>query len=302
MKDKKVCRIIQDLLPNYIEKLTNEETNKYIEEHLKECEECEKILKNMKKEIRINTEKRDNREVKYIKKYNTRIKILTSVILLIFIIFTITTARKIIIVTNLQKKSSEYIKSTENFHRVIYSYSKDYYQKTEYFKMGEKQRVIQTKLTENGKEIWQAIGKEKIINKYGIEVYLVNIYKEYNGYKEVVQNKELSMNAEPQSPFSQFDIEGFGKMIIHSIQSSIKTVTYNGEECYYITNFGDIGYIANGAYISKETGLPISIIAYEYEDDNGKKGRTPASDYFYEFNTVTEEDFIEPDITEYKIR
>ena len=296
MKDKKVCRIIQDLLPNYIEKMTNEETNKYIEEHLKECEECEKILKNMKKEIRINTEKRDNREVKYIQKYNTRIKILTSVILLIFIIFTITTARKIIIVTNLQKKSSEYIKSTENFHRVIYSYSKDYYQKT------EKQRVIQTKLTENGKEIWQAIGKEKIINKYGIEVYLVNIYKEYNGYKEVVQNKELSMNAEPQSPFSQFDIEGFGKMIIHSIQSSIKTVTYNGEECYYITNFGDIGYIANGAYISKETGLPISIIAYEYEDDNGKKGRTPASDYFYEFNTVTEEDFIEPDITEYKIR
>ena len=38
MKEKKDCKIVQDLLPNYIEKLTNEETNNYIEDHLKECE------------------------------------------------------------------------------------------------------------------------------------------------------------------------------------------------------------------------------------------------------------------------
>ena len=37
MKEKRDCKIIQDLLPNYIEKLTNEETNNFIEEHLKEC-------------------------------------------------------------------------------------------------------------------------------------------------------------------------------------------------------------------------------------------------------------------------
>ena len=43
MKEKKDCKIVQDLLPNYIEKLTNEETNKYVEDHLKECEKCKKI-------------------------------------------------------------------------------------------------------------------------------------------------------------------------------------------------------------------------------------------------------------------
>ena len=32
MKEKKDCKIVQDLLPNYIEKLTNEETNNFIEE------------------------------------------------------------------------------------------------------------------------------------------------------------------------------------------------------------------------------------------------------------------------------
>ena len=37
MKEKRDCKIVQDLLPNYIEKLTNDETNKYVEEHLKEC-------------------------------------------------------------------------------------------------------------------------------------------------------------------------------------------------------------------------------------------------------------------------
>ena len=72
MKEKRDCKIIQDLLPNYIEKLTNEETNLFIEEHLKECTECQHIFENMQKELKVNTEKRDEREVKYIKKYNNR--------------------------------------------------------------------------------------------------------------------------------------------------------------------------------------------------------------------------------------
>ena len=47
------CKIVQDLLPNYIEKLTNEETNKFIEEHLKTCEECKKIYDNMKNILKL---------------------------------------------------------------------------------------------------------------------------------------------------------------------------------------------------------------------------------------------------------
>lgn len=47
------CIIIQDLLPNYIEKLTSDETKQYIKEHLKRCKKCQKILKNMKGKNRI---------------------------------------------------------------------------------------------------------------------------------------------------------------------------------------------------------------------------------------------------------
>lgn len=48
MKENKDCKIIQDLLPNYIEKLTTEETNNYIEEHFKICENCKICMKNEK--------------------------------------------------------------------------------------------------------------------------------------------------------------------------------------------------------------------------------------------------------------
>ena len=42
---KKECKIVQDLLPSYVDKLTNEETNQYIEEHLKECKELLESVK-----------------------------------------------------------------------------------------------------------------------------------------------------------------------------------------------------------------------------------------------------------------
>ena len=83
MKD---CKIIQDLLPNYIEELTNKETNMYIEEHLKVCNECKKVLQNMKNELKVDNEKRNKREVKYIKKFNNRLKILKVTIAIILVI------------------------------------------------------------------------------------------------------------------------------------------------------------------------------------------------------------------------
>ena len=74
MKENKECKVVQDLLPNYIENLTSEETNKFIEEHLKNCPECQAMLENMKADIKIDTVKQDDREVEYIKKFNVKFK------------------------------------------------------------------------------------------------------------------------------------------------------------------------------------------------------------------------------------
>ena len=56
-----------------------------------------------------------------------------------------------------------------------------------------------------------------------------------------------------------------------------------------------------GIYIDKETGLPISCVGYETEFTGSGVGRVPATEYKYEFNTVTEEEFVEPNISAYKV-
>ena len=107
MKEKRDCKIVQDLLPNYIEKLTNEETNMYIEEHLKECTECKTILENMQKELNINSNKRDEREVKYIKKFSNKMKILKFIILAFIIIYIAVVGRRTFIMASLSEKAKE---------------------------------------------------------------------------------------------------------------------------------------------------------------------------------------------------
>ena len=83
------CKIVQDLLPNYIEKLTNEETNKFIEEHLKTCEECKKIYNNMKKDLNVDNKIKEKKKVKFLKKYRNKLRILEIIILIIVVAFVV---------------------------------------------------------------------------------------------------------------------------------------------------------------------------------------------------------------------
>ena len=104
MKENRDCKIVRDLLPNYIEKLTDEETNKYIEEHLNSCMECKRILEETKQKIEIETKESDKRKVNGFKKYNRKLRALRIILVLIVLIivctFIITTVRKMIIINN----------------------------------------------------------------------------------------------------------------------------------------------------------------------------------------------------------
>ena len=122
MEEKRECKIIQDLLPHYAEGLTSEQTNQYINEHLKECLECKKIFENMKKKLEFDGEKRDGREVKYIKIYNKKMKVLRNILLVIIILFTIVFGRKAIILTSLSNKANA-IRHENNYYLKTESYS-----------------------------------------------------------------------------------------------------------------------------------------------------------------------------------
>ena len=43
------CNIIEDLLPLYIDDMVSEDSRQLVEEHLKECAACRKMLDEMKK-------------------------------------------------------------------------------------------------------------------------------------------------------------------------------------------------------------------------------------------------------------
>ena len=58
------CELVNDLLPSYIEKKTSAETNQFIEEHFKSCEECRELYEAMIDEVSI-----ENQPMPYQKKF-----------------------------------------------------------------------------------------------------------------------------------------------------------------------------------------------------------------------------------------
>lgn len=83
--NKKDCKIIQDLLPSYSDGITSQETNNYIEGHLKNCVECRDTLKNMNKEIELNENIEQTKELKYLRGFKNR----RNIIVVLSILFTI---------------------------------------------------------------------------------------------------------------------------------------------------------------------------------------------------------------------
>lgn len=77
------CEVVRDLFPSYIDELTNEVTNHMIEEHLKECENCRKVLSFMKDpEAEPVEDAKEKEEIDFLKKArkSNRKKIIVAVV------------------------------------------------------------------------------------------------------------------------------------------------------------------------------------------------------------------------------
>lgn len=70
MMERLNCNIVKDLLPNYVEELTSENTNKEIKEHLHMCQSCSREYEQMTLDIPMEKAP----EVKEIKKFIHRAK------------------------------------------------------------------------------------------------------------------------------------------------------------------------------------------------------------------------------------
>ncbi len=285
MNENRDCKIVQDLLPNYIEKLTNEETNKYIEEHLNECKECKDVLLEMQKELKISDQKRDRREVKYIKKFSNKMKILKIILLIILIIFGIHIGRNMIIISSLNNKANNYV-SSSNYHKKTTNFN------------GDNLMIIDTYYKDGKTVTFLRRVTEKEINK--ISVYqsedITNTYFETGDDKKAQLNQKDAFLV--SNIFNYLESNNIFEILIRSVTTNIKTVNCNGKDCYLMTDYFSSDLLTSrndSAYIDKETGL---IIRMTMSGDS----KDTVTDYTYEFDTVTDDIFIEPDINEYKIQ
>lgn len=95
MKNKIPCDVIRDLLPTYIDQMTSETSNRLIEEHLADCEACNKTLAAMQGGLPFEEAVRARKEIDFLKmnkKRNRRI-VLTSILGAFLAIFLILAVR-----------------------------------------------------------------------------------------------------------------------------------------------------------------------------------------------------------------
>lgn len=67
MKNDLSCNIVQDLLPNYVEALTSDESRAEIEHHLDHCDECRKMVHQMSADL-VTANPIPYRELKFLRK------------------------------------------------------------------------------------------------------------------------------------------------------------------------------------------------------------------------------------------
>lgn len=287
MKNKE-CKIVQDILPNYIDKLTSQETNEFIENHLKECTECTEMLNNMKKEINSEDTKKQKKVINFIKKYNKKITILKFILLTILVIFILVLGRRTTIMLQMSNKAKE-SKKIDNY---FVSYN--------LYDAGSVTTIYSYVKEDN-------FLRELIYSNNYDSIYKITEYCNGNNSNYYIENSDSEkiamLNSEKEGilpikieDYCFLEKDSSIKTFLRNVfMSSVKTVKCNDKECYYFSNIVSSSLGMGEIYVDKETGLIVRAII------NGTGVQSTISDFTYNFNTINDESLKEPDISEYKI-
>ncbi len=280
MKKNRECKIIQDLFPNYIEGLTSEETNNFILEHINTCGECNSILDSMKREVKLETLNADKEEIKYLKKYSKKLKFLRNILLIILTVFIVTIVRRFIILSHISKVSSE-IQNINNYHSIIKTCNREGVMGiTETFRKDNDVLSDRYYYSNDSKSITHT-GIFNKGNEY-LTFFAENDSRKTVEYKDtpddVLYYSSRVLPIEGNS-ISLIDLKAAFTCTIHKVK------LYN-LDCYLI-KWEDCEY-----FVDVNTCMTVKIVDYA-------NNRT--TDYYCEFNTVTDEDIQKPDFTGFTI-
>ena len=233
-----------------------------------------------------------------------KILIVIGIILLLFILITV---RKIIILSNIDNRVSDYENNKQNIYgKTVITDAENDITTSEVFVKGYIiKETIERKIED------ATIGKTVQIT-YPNERKL---FIEYEGKKEVYISNETApvrgAHIEDKVDYSTSVIINFGysislpERILNSIVTSIKTVEVDGKECYELSSLHNSSMLYSEgtkemqAYVEKETGLPVKTV--ELIEKDGKTIENVVT-YEYKFDVVTAEDMQEPDINQYEVK
>lgn len=286
------CEIIIDLLPIYVENLASEETNEYIQDHIAKCPKCRKVLENMRENSKIENEKNikaEEVEIRIIKKYKTKMKILKTSLILSFgtillgmIIFmsmympqyiilekSYNTIQRISKINNYKIITRQIKTSADN--KIDYEYMQIHYYKDGKFKTEEYVDGI------------------KIRTYYGDTTSDTVTWLFEDTKTKEYRNKTFKNNYAMDELFGnvQYDAQS----IINVIGKGFREDNYRGKECYVIKSGDNLNY--GETWIDKETMLPIRQVYNIFEKLNYEYI------YSFEFDNITEQDLMIPNIDEY---
>ena len=275
MNQKKDCKIILDLLPNYVEKVTSKETNSYIEEHLKNCDECKKAYTSMTEDLNIQVNN-EEKEIKYLKKFHKQLKVLKFIILIVVLFLVVSVGRKTIILYSIDHKLEETEKTfSNNYYAKQINYTDGSVLESTVFSKGTDHYISSVKLATVDGQTYKSVcyvnGEEKLS------------LADMGNKKLMKQNDFIGVNG--YFWFASEEIPSYlYSKILSSFSLKIEDIKIGDKECYVIKH-KDIDRI-----VDKETGILIKEI--DYKQDR-------IIEWTYELGTVLDSDIVRPDTTGY---
>ena len=223
------------------------------------------------------------------------LKVILWIIIISTFIFLGSMIRNICILVKLDNSVTELNNSKENYYKSItYSENPNWNADLEFYKKGDVVKCI-TKLNDGS----------AIMTEYSYP-NIRRVYTETKEEKIFREEKEFIELSYPVTIENYTNIIDFWHLIVTASNTKIKTVDFEGRNCYELSGnhspiFLYLGYndnlVSMKLYLEKDTGIPVRQV--ETVNIDGEIINYTI-DYDFKFDVVTDEDMKEPDASEYQ--
>lgn len=209
------------------------------------------------------------------------LKIIGIIIAILIIIVLIHTIKNYVIVTTLQDKISQYSNSSKYYIKSVATENNGTIVTMECYKKDNKQVVF----------------LERKLNEEVSKISMYNNGKRTDTFWNNTENKIVELDSDISMSiniYNGLETDNRWQTFLSCITSNIKSVNYNGKECYSIKGFTSttsLTFEDTETYIEKDTGLLV-----KYTDSQ------TLTEKEYKFDNVEDTIFIEPDISEYTLK